>query len=630
MATDFTSYLGVQFKFDSAEDREDIVKLINDLDYFEKKLKGNFDTKAITDWNNKIDTAKQGLNEFGIQVDTVTQQSYQNCRAIGQMDRITREFASGGLTSGLNGLTMFGNSLTRLAVQEGGFKNALGGLVGAFTGPAGIVLAISAVIGFFEEYSKSIKKAEDENKKFIDSLNEINKAAYKIAGGAQAKLATGNVLIGVISDTSKDIETRKSALASLKTLYGDSKEIQDLDIKNKNINNRELLNYAINRAAVQQVDIENQKNEENKLTVLFEQKRIRDAKYKQDLANIKPIYTRGELTTTVADQKDVLDKAYKISTDNLNTQIAEAQKQNKTFAEASSQFPVIDKSANKELTDAEKEKIALLEYDIRQTEKWANEQMKIHDKVSANAKKGTTIDWRDTIEGARNPDLDVPDWMIRQMGGKNIATEKIDYKKIEPVAIKDYESGQKEEADALKIRTEMYKKFANTISGEMTNAFRSMVDGISSGKDALDQLGQSFLKLAEDIAFTIIKEELFAGISAALGLNKTQTGTGADTTTSGSGVDVGSIISLIAKIAPLFLADGGVVSSPTLAMVGEGSQPEAVMPLSKLSSMMNSTFSAGAMSGSGMGGSGQFTLKGNDLVLALQRSNYSLNLRRGA
>jgi len=37
-----------------------------------------------------------------------------------------------------------------------------------------------------------------------------------------------------------------------------------------------------------------------------------------------------------------------------------------------------------------------------------------------------------------------------------------------------------------------------------------------------------------------------------------------------------------------------------------------------------------AMSGGGQssGGSGEFTLRGNDLVLALQRSNYSLNLRR--
>jgi hypothetical protein len=35
------------------------------------------------------------------------------------------------------------------------------------------------------------------------------------------------------------------------------------------------------------------------------------------------------------------------------------------------------------------------------------------------------------------------------------------------------------------------------------------------------------------------------------------------------------------------------------------------------------------MSGGGMAGGGSFVLKGNDLVLALQRSNHSLNLRRG-
>ena len=46
--------------------------------------------------------------------------------------------------------------------------------------------------------------------------------------------------------------------------------------------------------------------------------------------------------------------------------------------------------------------------------------------------------------------------------------------------------------------------------------------------------------------------------------------------------------------------------------------------------MLNRTFNAGAMSSGGVGQSGQFVLKGNDLVLALQRSNYSLNLRRGA
>ena len=37
------------------------------------------------------------------------------------------------------------------------------------------------------------------------------------------------------------------------------------------------------------------------------------------------------------------------------------------------------------------------------------------------------------------------------------------------------------------------------------------------------------------------------------------------------------------------LADGGVVSSPTLAMIGEGREPEAVMPLSKLDAATSSS-----------------------------------------
>lgn len=36
-----------------------------------------------------------------------------------------------------------------------------------------------------------------------------------------------------------------------------------------------------------------------------------------------------------------------------------------------------------------------------------------------------------------------------------------------------------------------------------------------------------------------------------------------------------------------YLADGGVVSSPTLAMIGEGREPEAVIPLSKLDEMLS-------------------------------------------
>jgi hypothetical protein len=75
-------------------------------------------------------------------------------------------------------------------------------------------------------------------------------------------------------------------------------------------------------------------------------------------------------------------------------------------------------------------------------------------------------------------------------------------------------------------------------------------------------------------------------------------------------------------------ATGGITNGPSMALVGEAG-PEAIIPLSKLSGMLNTTFNAGAMNGGGGVGGGSFVLKGNDLVLALQRSNYSLNLRRG-
>jgi hypothetical protein len=50
---------------------------------------------------------------------------------------------------------------------------------------------------------------------------------------------------------------------------------------------------------------------------------------------------------------------------------------------------------------------------------------------------------------------------------------------------------------------------------------------------------------------------------------------------------------------------------------GAKTNPEVVAPLDKLKSMI------------GGGGGGEFVLRGNDLVLAMQRSNSSLKLRRG-
>jgi hypothetical protein len=51
------------------------------------------------------------------------------------------------------------------------------------------------------------------------------------------------------------------------------------------------------------------------------------------------------------------------------------------------------------------------------------------------------------------------------------------------------------------------------------------------------------------------------------------------------------------------------------------------MPLSKLSSFLNTSFNAGAMSGSSAGSGGQFVLRGQDLLLAVNRSQKASNIK---
>ena len=58
-------------------------------------------------------------------------------------------------------------------------------------------------------------------------------------------------------------------------------------------------------------------------------------------------------------------------------------------------------------------------------------------------------------------------------------------------------------------------------------------------------------------------------------------------------------------------AHGGIVTKPTMGIVGEAGQSEAIIPLNRLPQLM------GTM---GSNQRGEFTLRGQDLILALERA----------
>jgi hypothetical protein len=129
--------------------------------------------------------------------------------------------------------------------------------------------------------------------------------------------------------------------------------------------------------------------------------------------------------------------------------------------------------------------------------------------------------------------------------------------------------------------------------------------------DALISIGKSLIEYATmvGIATALFADPLTWPIALATGIAAVAAGT-----------LLKSSLTKHKKTETKAFANGGIVSGPTYGLMGEypgaKSNPEVVAPLDKLKSMI------------GGGGSGEFVLRGNDLVLALQRSNSSLTLRR--
>ena len=175
------------------------------------------------------------------------------------------------------------------------------------------------------------------------------------------------------------------------------------------------------------------------------------------------------------------------------------------------------------------------------------------------------------------------------------------------------EEGRKKRLEDLNKK---YTEFAQNISTNVTGALFGMFDAMQQGLSIGDALGQMFSRLARSIAESLIQAAAFAGVMSLV--------SGGASNVAGGGI---SFFGAFKKV--LGFANGGIVTGPTLGMIGEGSESEAVLPLSKLGNIMQGSFNAGSMNSTVGSQNGQFVLRGNDLILAINRSNSALNLRRG-
>jgi hypothetical protein len=155
------------------------------------------------------------------------------------------------------------------------------------------------------------------------------------------------------------------------------------------------------------------------------------------------------------------------------------------------------------------------------------------------------------------------------------------------------------------------ENLGNALAGGKFDPFGALLDILANG---LSAIGKALI--AYGVAMDAFKKAFsnpYAAIAAGVALVaagaflKAKVGSMSQPAPSGDGVQK--------------FANGGIISGPTYGLMGEypgaKSNPEVVAPLDKLKDMI------------GGQGSGQFVLRGQDLVLALNRSEKSLTLRRG-
>ena len=152
----------------------------------------------------------------------------------------------------------------------------------------------------------------------------------------------------------------------------------------------------------------------------------------------------------------------------------------------------------------------------------------------------------------------------------------------------------------------------------MSNVVMSLGYALSDSFEALLS-GENFFKTLGNAILGIIKRLIAAAAAAAI-LSAVLSGLGigiiGNTTT-----DFKSLFGNISGFGKF--ANGGIVSSPTLGLMGEyagaRSNPEVIAPLDRLKSLIGDTGSKN------VNVQGQFRLSGQDLVVALDRANKQKN-----
>ena len=182
--------------------------------------------------------------------------------------------------------------------------------------------------------------------------------------------------------------------------------------------------------------------------------------------------------------------------------------------------------------------------------------------------------------------------------------------------------------DSYNEKTSLFKEIQGQLIGQMQDGFNNLGNSIADSLGAGESAMGTFAGVLIQTALTSLSTSLAATMGKSMeGAAETAKGFGPlaafvlPALLAGAAVAVKGAFGKVEK--PKKFAKGGIVSTPTMGLMGEypgaRSNPEVIAPLDKLRGMIDSR------SGQNVQVGGSFTLKGQDLIVALQRANKNRN-----
>ena len=519
--------------------------------------------------------------------------SGQATMALSNLSRVAQDAPYGfmGIANNINPLL---ESFQRLQASSGSTGKALKAMGSVLMGPAGIGLAVGVVSSLFVSFGDEILNFITQSSGAEASLSKLNETMSKNVGEAQAEIDKLVILNGIVSDTTKSTAERERALNQLKTTYKGNLELQALDIQDgtKLTGIIDGIAAALKRKAMAQAFA----------TIIAEEEAKKVRLQMQDMNQMRE--SVGGATKAWQFIKSAITGAGSaMSVVELNTALT-------TKALDGNAAAINEVDGNLKRLNTQYGAVIGDQIKFNDTTTLSTSSLK---KQSTETKTATD-DMKEYIRAA-NAIAAPSREMRRKAVGIDYEVGTLTPPKKLPTALPAFATQyEAEQADKTKNDLDAYNQklqLASQLSSSIANGVTGVFDAMANGESVGSALETMFKDMAMQLTQMVIQALIFKAIMSALGMGGVPTG---------GGGGLGALLGL---------ASGGIVTGPTLAMIGEGSESEAVMPLSKLDAVMGNAFASGAASG-GSAQSGNFVLRGQDLVLALQRSNFSLNLRRGA